>query len=77
MSRMVKRGNDIRGCPLELLGEVVKPLAIASLQMMKYLSVSRALPGPIRKSMRWWLPPTAVTIRIAFDFFALSVPCVT
>src|SRR5476651_1371207 len=27
--------------------------------------------------MRWWFPPIAVTIRIALDFEASSVPCVT
>jgi len=43
----------MRGCVLELLGEVVSPLPIASVQMMKYLSGSSALPGPIMKSMRW------------------------
>ena len=39
-------------CAFELLGEVVSPLPIASVQMMKYLSGSSALPGPIMKSMR-------------------------
>ena len=52
MSRMVNFGNSIRGCTFELLGEVDSPLAIASVQMMKYLSGSSALPGPIMKSMR-------------------------
>ena len=37
---------------LELLGEVVSPLAIASVQTMKYFSGSSALPGPIMKSRR-------------------------
>src|ERR1700746_64309 len=27
--------------------------------------------------MRWWLPPMAVTMRIALLLSALSVPCVT
>ena len=40
------------GCSFELLGDVVSPLAIASVQTMKYLSVSSALPGPIMKSSR-------------------------
>jgi hypothetical protein len=42
----------MRGCSFELLGEVVSPLAIASVQMIKYLSGSSALPGPIMKSSR-------------------------
>ena len=50
---------------------------MASVHTMKNLLVSSARPGPMRKSSRWWLPVSAVTIRIAFDFFALSVPCVT
>ncbi len=52
MSRMVNFGNCILGCCFELLGEVVSPFAIASVQMMKYLSVSSAFPGPIMKSTR-------------------------
>ena len=43
----------MRGCDVLLLGEVVKPLLIASVAMMKYLLVSRAFPGPIKKSRRW------------------------
>jgi hypothetical protein len=50
---MAKRGNFMRGCALLLLGEVVRPLPMASVATMKYLEVSRALPGPIRKSSRW------------------------
>ena len=53
MSRMAKRGNFMRGCALLLLGEVVRPLPMASVATMKYLVVSSALPGPIRKSSRW------------------------
>ncbi len=52
MSRMVNFGKLIRGCDLELLGDVESPLAIASVQMIKYLSGSSALPGPIMKSSR-------------------------
>ncbi len=52
MSRMVNFGKLMRGCAVELLGEVVSPFPIASVQMMKYLSGSSALPGPIMKSMR-------------------------
>ena len=52
MSRMVNFGKSIRGCIFELLGDVDSPLAIASVQMMKYLAGSSALPGPIMKSMR-------------------------
>ena len=52
MSRMVNFGNDMRGCNLELLGDVVNPLEMASVAMIKYLSGSSALPGPIMKSMR-------------------------
>ncbi len=52
MSRMVNFGNCMRGCAFELLGEEVRPLPIASVQTMKYLSVSSALPGPIMKSSR-------------------------
>ena len=52
MSRITKRGNCIRGWALLLLGDVVKPLLMASVATMKYLFVSRALPGPIRKSRR-------------------------
>ncbi len=74
MSRIVNRGNCMRGWALLLLGEVVRPLLIASVATMKYLVVSSALPGPIRKSRRWWFPDSAVTIRMAFDFWALSVP---
>jgi hypothetical protein len=43
----------MRGCAVLLLGDVVKPLEIASVAMMKYLSLSSALPGPILKSRRW------------------------
>jgi hypothetical protein len=32
----------MRGCAVLLLGEVVRPLPIASVQMMKYLLVSSA-----------------------------------
>ena len=52
MSRIANFGNCIRGCTFELLGEVVRPLPIASVQMMKYLSGSSALPEPIMKSIR-------------------------
>jgi hypothetical protein len=52
MSRIRNFGNFIRGCAVELEGDVVSPLAIASVQMMKYLVVSSALPGPMRKSRR-------------------------
>src|SRR5215472_16974401 len=77
MSRIVNFGNCIRGWALELLGEVVSPFPIASVQMMKYLSGSSAFPGPIMKSIRWWLPEIAVTIRMALDFSAFSLPWVT
>src|SRR5262249_19284800 len=50
MSRIRNFGNFMRGCAVEFDGEVVRPFAIASVQMMKYLLVSSALPGPIRKS---------------------------
>src|SRR5216683_7704111 len=50
MSRIANFGNFIRGCALELLGEVVRPFPIASVQMMQYLVGSSALPGPIMKS---------------------------
>src|SRR5205814_449544 len=36
------------GCAVELDGEVVSPFPIASVQMMKNLLVSSALPGPMR-----------------------------
>ncbi len=52
MSRMANFGNAMRGCSLELLGDVERPLEIASVQMMKYLAGSSGLPGPIMKSMR-------------------------
>ncbi len=52
MSRMVKRGNCIRGCAALVEGEVVRPLPMASVDTTKYLSVSSALPGPMRKSSR-------------------------
>ena len=52
MSRIRNFGNFMRGCAVEFDGEVVRPLEIASVQMMKYLSVSSALPGPIMKSSR-------------------------
>jgi len=52
MSRIRNLGNFMRGCAAEFDGDVVRPLPIASVQMMKYLSVSSALPGPIRKSRR-------------------------
>ena len=52
MSRITNRGNCMRGCVLLLLGDVVKPLLMASVATMKYLLVSRDLPGPIRKSRR-------------------------
>ena len=48
MSRMLNFGNCMRGCDLLVEGEVVRPLEIASVQMMKYLEGSSALPGPIR-----------------------------
>src|SRR5262249_41772245 len=47
---------------------------MASVVTTKYVFVSNALPGPTRKSRRWWLPLMAVTIRIALGFFALSRP---
>ena len=53
MSRITNRGNCIRGCALLLLGDVVRPLLMASVATMKYLLVSSALPGPMRKSSRW------------------------
>ena len=53
MSRIRNLGNCMRGCAVLLLGDVVKPLEIASVAMMKYLSLSSALPGPIMKSRRW------------------------
>jgi hypothetical protein len=31
----------------------------------------------MREPIRRWLPLIAVTIRIAFDLFAFSFPCVT
>ena len=74
MSRITKRGNCIRGCALLLLGEVVNPLLMASVATMKYLFVSSAFQGPIRKSSRWWFPDSAVTMRMALDFLAFSVP---
>ena len=77
MSRMRNFGKLMRGCAVLVLGEVVRPLPMASVATTKYLFVSSALPGPMRKSSRWWLPLIAVTIRIAFDFFAFSLPCVT
>ena len=77
ISRIVNLGNFIRGCAVLLLGEVVSPLPMASVHTTKYLFVSSALPGPIRKSRRWWLPVRAVTIKTAFDRFAFSAPCVT
>ena len=77
MSRMPNFGNCIRGCALLLLGDVVRPLPMASVAMTKYLFVSSDLPGPIMKSSRWWLPVSAVTMRIALDFAAFSVPWVT
>jgi hypothetical protein len=43
----------MRGCAVLVLGDVVCPLEIASVHTMKYLLVSSALPGPIRKSSRW------------------------
>ena len=52
MSRIRNFGNFMRGCMVEFDGEVVSPLPIASVQMMKYLLVSSALPGPMRKSSR-------------------------
>src|ERR1700721_802176 len=52
MSRMANFGKLMRGCDFELLGEVVSPLPIASVQMIKYLSGRGALPGPIRKRRR-------------------------
>ena len=39
MSLIRKLGNRMRGCAVLLLGEVVRPLAIASVAMMKYLLV--------------------------------------
>ena len=48
MSRILKRGNCMRGCILLLEGDVVSPLPIASVAMMKYLDGSNARPGPIR-----------------------------
>ena len=77
MSRMPYFGNFMRGCAVLLLGEVVSPLPIASVAITKYFVVSSALPGPIRKSMRWWFPLVAVTIKTAFDFLAFNVPWVT
>jgi hypothetical protein len=53
MSRMAKRGNDMRGCAGLFDGDVVSPLPMASVATTKYLLVSSALPGPIRKSSRW------------------------
>jgi hypothetical protein len=53
MSRMRKRGNDIRGWAWLVDGEVVSPLPMASVATTKYLFVSSALPGPMRKSRRW------------------------
>ena len=35
MSRMVNLGNAMRGCVFELLGDVVRPFEIASVQTMK------------------------------------------
>ena len=60
-----------------VLGEVVSPFPMASVQTTKYRSVSSALPDPIMKSSRWWFPVRAVTIRMALDRFAFSVPWVT
>src|SRR5213076_319771 len=70
-------GNFIRGCAALLLGEVVSPFPMASVQTTKYRSVSSALPDPIMKSSRWWFPVSAVTIRMALDRFAFSVPWLT
>jgi hypothetical protein len=65
------------GCALLFDGDVVSPLPIASVATMKYFVGSSAFPGPIRKSRRWWFPLIAVTMRMAFDLFAFSVPWVT
>ena len=48
MSRMLNFGNCMRAWVLLFDGEVVKPLPMASVAMMKYLVGSSALPGPIR-----------------------------
>jgi hypothetical protein len=48
MSRMLNFGNFMPGCAFEFDGEVVRPLAMASVAMMKYFAGSSARPGPIR-----------------------------
>src|SRR6476620_1985807 len=52
ISRMVKCGNVVTGWLLLLLGDVESPFPIASVAIMKYLFVSKAFPGPMRKSIR-------------------------
>ncbi len=48
MSRMLNLGNCIRGWASLVEGEVVSPLPMASVAMMKYFDGSSARPGPIR-----------------------------
>ena len=52
MSRMPNFGNCMRDWARLLLGDVVSPLPMASVATTKYLLVSSALPGPMRKSRR-------------------------
>jgi hypothetical protein len=44
----VELGNCIFGCDLLFEGDVVSPLPMASVAMMKYFDGSSARPGPMR-----------------------------
>jgi hypothetical protein len=46
MSRMLNLGNCMRGCDLLVEGEVVRPLEMASVQMMKYFEAIQRLARP-------------------------------
>ncbi len=55
------------GCATLLDGELDSPLPMGSVATMKWRVVSSALPSPMRKSRRWWVPVSAEQTRIAFE----------